>query len=332
MGNGIYILGMGLSGIYAKMANKSAISIDKSRFIDIPTRYIYILNGYENDYARKERRVDILDDIKNVDFKNREIKGLNKTYTYDKLIIALGHSQAYENIDGYENMIKLETSKDADLLKNRLENSNNVVIIGGGYLGVELAGIIKGKKINLINSGKHLLNGININASNYIKNKLENMGVNIIMNERVMHVTTDRVITNNSEILADTVIYAGGITGNKIIKTFDIKQENSRIIVNNKLRSVEYDDVYACGDSMKIMNLNVPLTAFMARKSGEISMKNAMGNDLEFKYTSSGNIINIGGELLLIKSNKFQKNGVIKIIKNYVNKKTDKTIKKLNNN
>ncbi len=323
----IYILGGGLSGIYSKLENKNSILIDKSNYITFSTRLIYIIKGENESYGYKKRNIDINEEVRDIDFSEKTIITENNNYRYDKLIIALGHKQNIDKIKGNEFLYKLETAEDALRIRELCKNAENINIIGGSYLGVELSCIFKNKNVNLIESNNRLLPRSNEKASKYVYDLLKNKNVNIFLNSRVSEVKKDSVITNNNELKSDLTIYSGGISGNGLINNLKIKSKNSRIIVDKYLKSVDYDNVYACGDSM-VMD-DIPMTAEIARESGKIAMKNAMGSQIKFNYKLR-NIINIDNNYILINNNSFIKGFTVKIIKNHVGKNTEHSLKKLN--
>jgi NADH dehydrogenase FAD-containing subunit len=328
MGNNIYILGGGLSGIYAKAVNKNSKLIDKSENITISTRLIDIINGDPESYAYKPRHVDFLDEIAGIDFGNREIAGKSRHYSYDKLIIAIGHTQNFKAIDGYKYIQKLETVEDALTIRNKISISKNITIIGGGYLGVEIASLINGKNVSIIDSNDRLLSRTGTEASKYVTDMLNAMGCNILTSTKVLSVGQKSVNTDKNEIESDLTIYAGGITGNSLINNLDIKSRNSKIVVNKNLQSIQYDDVYAAGDSMSINGYDYPMSAYIARKSGIIAMKNASGSNTNFNVSETGNIININGKYIMVNSKKISKGFLVNQIKKYVNRRTDRTLNK----
>ncbi len=324
----IYILGAGLSGIYSKLENRNAILIDKSDFITLSTRLIYIIRGEDKSYVYKKRNIDINEEVKDINFDKKMIITGNNNYSYDRLIIALGHRQNADKLRGSEFLYKLETVDDVLKIVESSKNAKNINIIGGGYLGVELAGIFKNKHVNLIESNNRLLSGSNEKSSNYVCNLLKNNNVNIILNSRVSEVKENSVIIGNNEIKSDLTIYSGGISGNSLINNLKIKSIGSRIVVDKYLKSVDYDDVYACGDSMTMDN-SIPMTAEIARESGKTAMKNAMGNEIEFNYALR-NIINVADNYILINNNSFIKGFAVKVIKNHVKKNMEDSLRKLN--
>ncbi len=330
MAGNVFILGAGLSGIYSKIQNPQSTLIDKSEHLTISTRLVNVVNGNDKNYAYKPRHVDRNETVRDIDFANRLIVTDKGNISYGKLIIALGHSQGIKPIEGSQYLHKLETVEDAIGMRELIRKSENITIIGGSYLGVELASIMHGKKVNLVESETRILPRAPGSASDYVSNYLKNMGVNIITGSRVTEVKNSTVLLSGKEIESDLTIYAGGISGSPLIENLGIKSENSRIIVNRYLQSVDYDDIYACGDSMKIENKDFPMTAFIARKSGIVAMKNATGSNIEFNDYKSGNILNLNGKYVLIKGNGFSKSPVNGFIKKYVNRKTEKTLEKLN--
>jgi NADH dehydrogenase FAD-containing subunit len=330
MAGNIFILGAGLSGIYSKMQNPQSILIDKSGYLTISTRLVNVVNGTDKSYAYKLRSVDRNETVREIDFANRLIVTDKGNISYGKLIIALGHNQAIYTIKGNQYLHKLETVEEAMTLKELIRKAENITIIGGSYLGVELASIIPGKNVTVIESGPRILKRGPENASIYVSEYLKNAGVNVVTGATVEEVKSNSVLLSDREIKSDLTIYAGGISGNPLIEDMGIKSENSRIIVNKYLQSVDYDDVYACGDSMKIEGKDFPMTAFIARKSGTIAMKNATGSSIEFSDYRRGNILSLNGKYIMIKEGNFSKGAAVGIIKKYVNGKTEKTLEKLN--
>ncbi len=267
--------------------------------------------------------------MKDIDFGNREIITDKGKRSYDKLIIALGHTQRTGNIKGNKNIAKLETIGDALNIYNRSQNAKSIAIIGAGYLGVEIASLMHGKQVAIIDTHERLLNNASPEASDYVSRILQAMNINIMKETNVVEVTDTSVITGKEEIKSDLTIYAGGISGNPLISSLPIKNKNSCILVNTKLRSLAYDDVFACGDSMSIDGKSFPATAFTARKSASIAMKNAMGNNIEFNYGNNGNILNVGNRYILVKQDSYRTGFIVKTIKKYVNGKTEKSLNKL---
>jgi len=315
MKNKVVILGGGIAGISAKMANRDAILIDKNKYMVMAPGLIDIISGYPEKYAMINRNVDIIDNVRNIDFKNKSVILDNRVINYEKLIIALGLSQNYSFINGSDYIYGLASLEEAIKIREKLKISENIVIIGGGYLGVELAGVIKNKNVTIIEKTNKLLNGLPENFYTYAEKYLKENKIKIVYNSTVKSVTKNKVITLDNEYESDLTIFAGGFTGNKIIGNLDITNKNSKIVVNKYLKSVDYDDVYACGDSMAIENENIPASAIIARSSGETAMNNALEYNKEFVCNNFANIIEIGNNYFGTFNNLFINGNIAKIIK-----------------
>ncbi len=313
--NKVVILGGGIAGISAKMVNRDAILIDKNKYMVMAPRLIDIISGYPERYAMVNRNIDIVDNIRNIDFKNKSIVLDNKVINYERLIIALGLSQNYSFINGSEYIYGLSSIENAIKIREKLKTSKNIVIIGGGYLGVEIAGAIKNKNVTIIERTNRILNGLPENFYIYAEKFLKENKIKIVYNSIVKSVTKNKVTTSDNEYKSDLTLFAGGFIGNKIIGNLDITNKNSKIVVDKYLKSIDYDSVYACGDSMAIENENIPMSAIIARSSGETAMYNALGYNKEFIANNFANIIDIGDNYFGTFNNLFINGNIAKFIK-----------------
>jgi len=143
----------------------------------------------------------------------------------------------------------------------------DIVIVGGGPTGVELAGALAEMKsyilpkdyrelnnqevdIYLVQSGDHLLQGMSEKSSKTARKFLEKMGVHVLTGVRVTGYDGAYVAMNNGEkIRTDKVIWAAGICGNE---TPGLEEEcigrGKRLIVDRYHRVEGHEDIYAVGD------------------------------------------------------------------------------------
>jgi len=132
----IVILGGGFAGISAKLYYPKAILVDKSNEFYLTPRYIELLeNSVDLSRVRIHRSVDILAEVKSINFKRKEVITTAGNIKYDKLIITLGYSQEVSRIKGAERYaLKYETLDGVLYLKDRLRSAKSVAILGGGFL------------------------------------------------------------------------------------------------------------------------------------------------------------------------------------------------------
>ncbi|KQB34950.1 hypothetical protein AOG55_08460 [Acidiplasma cupricumulans] len=290
----IVIIGGGIAGVAAKTYNRDAMLVEKSELMTVFPRLIDVASGMDQKFAVIKRNADVYDEVMDIDFKNRKVITKKRKIGYDKLIVALGKSQNYSFLKGKQYIYPMAQLSDAIKLRDSIKNAKNLTIIGGGYLGVELAGSLHGVNIKIIEAGKRLLQGLKNEYHEIALKKLSELGVDVLFNTKVIEVKKDSIITDAGDFKSDVSVFAGGLTGNLLLNDLDITTLNSKIVVDSYLRSVDYDDVYACGDSMAIKNTFTPMSAIIARSSGIRAMANAMGEDLEYKPNNFANIIRVG--------------------------------------
>ncbi|CAF3904170.1 unnamed protein product, partial [Rotaria sp. Silwood1] len=155
-------------------------------------------------------------------------------------------------------------------IQEKIQKSQQILIIGGGPVGIELAGEIATdypeKHITIVHSQKTLLQPNIYNEKIYknIQEQLEKLHINIILNDRIELLNNHYInyieekqtfITKNNKIniTADlTFICTGAHINNRSLLNSSLKSkinpETGRIIVNNYLQIDGYNNIFAIGD------------------------------------------------------------------------------------
>lgn len=204
----------------------------------------------------------------------------------------LGYSQRL--IPGSE---KLENIEDALRIREKLRKAKKVAVLGGGALSVELAGYARelGKEVYLVEERDKLLGFMSKDSSEYAKRRLEEMGVNLYLKTKVEGIDNGTLVTTNGNLKADLVISGVGFKGPEIISRLGLTNVNSRMLVNEYLRSEDFEDVYGAGDCATTKSF-IPMSAQVAVQAGERAMLNAIGNEDKFRYKQLAVIVKIGSE------------------------------------
>lgn len=173
----------------------------------------------------------------------------NGNLEYDDLVVALGGVtfEPFELGDGVE---RFYTAEDAKRVRTRLDPGDEAVIVGGGYVGVELAGELaeSGHEVTVVDASTRPMSNSSDEVSRKILEYMNDVGIVFDGGQRVEEAIEDTVIfEDGSDVEADLVVWAGGISANPVVQnSFDCGRQG--MAVNNGLVSTDYDNVYALGD------------------------------------------------------------------------------------
>ncbi|MBP7477239.1 MAG: NAD(P)/FAD-dependent oxidoreductase [Chitinophagales bacterium] len=297
--------------------------------ISFPLRYI--LNKKDNLQIRLAKVIS-------VDATNQNIETSIGAFSYDYLVIAIGcQTNFFGNEEIKKHAFTLKTTYDAIQIRNHIlqtfeniisadeserEGLLNLIIVGAGPTGVELAGAfaeIKNHilpkdypgidfskfKIILIEGSKNTLNNMSQQAKDASRDYLEKMGVDIITETYVKQYDGEQISFNNgNSIKTKTVIWSAGVIGNTIsgLPTSSIVGGN-RIKVD-RLNAVDgCENIYAIGDIAYMETPKYPkghpqlanVAINQAKNLAANFKKMELGKDLvEFEYKDLGSMATIG--------------------------------------
>lgn len=249
---------------------------------------IDIFTGYE---VLKIDREEKLVTVRN------NLTGDVKNDSYDKLIIASGAKPFLPKINGIENgnVFAVRNIQSADSIKKFIasECPKKAVIIGGGFIGLEMAESLMKNNIEttIIEEYEHILPSMDREMACILEKRIEDKGVKILTNQRVIEISDAgrKVITDSSSLDTDMIIISAGVKPEtKLALEAGIKLgKHSGIIVDDKMRTND-DDIYACGDCCEMKS---PITkefiyrpmGSTANKMGRIAGDAVTGGNLEFR-------------------------------------------------
>lgn len=224
--------------------------------------------------------------------------GLQETYHYDKLVIASGSSPKAPPIPGIrqKNIFQLKTLQDAEELKRAIsETRGNVVIVGGGYIGLEIAEAClyqKVKSIRIVEALPRVLNVFDPEFSEAVQAELEKHGVMVHTGEMVKSFTgTDGnvtgVVTDKGSYDADVVILSIGVSPNTRWAEGIDKLPNGAIITNGAMET-SVKDVYAAGDCATVMHKLLKKPVYFAlgtnaNKQGRLAGDRVLGKKVDLE-------------------------------------------------
>ncbi|SNR16608.1 NAD(P)/FAD-dependent oxidoreductase [Tenacibaculum jejuense] len=180
----------------------------------------------------------------------------NSIQNYDKLVFATGARTFIPPIKGIrqvKHVFTLRNANDVDGIRKALHKTNtkNVVIIGGGYIGLETAASLKklGANVTVLEREQRILARVTTSyLSDFFHNLHKTNSVNIFTKKNVIEITDSKVICEDSSSYdADIIIVGVGIQVNtELAKQVDLKIENGICI--NKRTETSQENIYAIGD------------------------------------------------------------------------------------
>lgn len=355
----VVIIGAGFAGLSIARdlvkQNMQIVLVDKNNYHQFqPLFYQVATAGLEPSSIAFPLR-KIFQNKKNIHIRIANVENISTTeqrvYTslgpirYDYLIIATGcDTNFFGNQQIKENSIPMKSISEALQLRNAiLENFEktltiateeeraaymNIIIVGAGPTGVELAGTLAEMKkhilpkdyaeldftkmnIQLVSSGDRVLETMSSVASAKALEFLEKLGVNVLLDARVVSYDGHNAILDDGRILpSKTVIWAAGIKGNSL-QGIDTQQilPNGRIKVDNYNKILGYENVFAVGDIACMSSTKYPSghpqVAQVALQQGDVLAKNMVAllenkPMKEFQYKDLGSMATVGKNLAVV--------------------------------
>ncbi|MEN6637091.1 MAG: CoA-disulfide reductase [Clostridiaceae bacterium] len=207
--------------------------------------------------------------VERVDFAHKTVYGTTDAgnafaESYDRLLIASGARPRLLSVPGSErkNIFTLKTPKDAEEIRRAIEHKHaDVVIIGGGAIGLELAEAClmqKVKSLRVIEATGQLLPGYDEEFARAAKDELERHSVHVHLQERVTAFSggdaVSCVVTDKGSYDADVVIVSVGIVPNTEFAEGLRKLDNGAIETNEHMQTSE-PDVFAAGDCASVWHM-----------------------------------------------------------------------------
>lgn len=262
---------------------------------------------------------------------------------YDYLVIALGSETNFFGMnEAAKQAFTLKSLGDAIVLRNHVINMLEqadiehedlnlrtslltFVVIGGGFSGVEIVGELNDFVLDsikhfyhnlekakirrvLVNSGARILPEVTEELSEFALQKLRENGIEVILNTRVIDITSQGVKLNDgTDISTQTIIWAGGGKPPSLLSGLSCEHDKSgRLVTNNFLEVIGHtESVMALGDCASITDPNTgkscPPTAQHAIRQGKVAainlistIKDQVNAKKKFDYKTKGVMTLIG--------------------------------------
>lgn len=267
---------------------------------------------------QKKYRVDvrIKNEVTSIDPLHKTVTVMNlqtnQSYneSYDTLVISTGSSPLRPNIPGIDSKrIKtLWTVPDTDMIRELIQNQNikNVAVIGGGFIGLEMAENLQlaGLNVSIIEMLNQVMAPLDYEMAQLLHENITQNGVELYLGDGVSAFSDNEnnvTITLNSgkTVTADLVILSIGVRPNGELAKQAGLTVNARggIVVDEFLRTSDAN-IYAVGDVIEVEDFiskertMVPL-AGPANKQGRIAADNIAGGSETYKGTQGSSVVKV---------------------------------------
>lgn len=365
----VVIVGGGLGGLHLAQSLRNTdfqvVLVDKNNYNQFPPLIYQVASaglepsnisfpfrrmfqGWKNFFFR-------LGEVKSIDPAENAIQTTIGTIHYKYLVLAAGATTNFFGNDNVErHTYPMKTVTEAMSLRNKIfenieraeteDNAErkqalmNIVIVGGGPSGVEIAGVLAEMKktviprdyhdldvdamnIYLVNAGDRLLQAMDLKSSYRAENDLREMGVNIILNKAVVDYKDKTIVLQDGNTIAsETVIWVSGIKANAIEGIpYESVGRGNRIITDiyNKVKGME--NVFAIGDQSFVEgdgeypNGYPQLAQVAIQQAGNLAtniIRMEEGKELKkFRYRNLGIMATIGRKKAVVEIGKLKFGG-----------------------
>lgn len=275
----IVIIGGGISGYAAVKRLEKKIGLEQVLLVE-PREYVEVpfasLRGLvdPSGIGRKMRRPwSEVAPVKRIAAAAQEVRGdeiflsTGERISFAQAIIAVGARWRAANfIQGAGRERIAEREAECDREHDRLKAASSILIIGGGPVGVELAGEVAEsfpeKRISLVQGEKALLPALSAGAGRKAMRVLQELGVRVILDTLLEDRNGSYYDGAGEEYAADIVYPAMGVGANPLpIDDGSALDGRGRIMVDENLRVSGRENLFAVGDANDVPEIKLGATA-----------------------------------------------------------------------
>lgn len=352
----IVVLGAGFGGLEAILALERRFQRDKRVELTLVSDHNYflftpLLPQIVSSYIeprhivqslraiRRQRAFRILRAVATgIDLARRELQLSTGPLPYDYLVLAPGSRTDFFGIPGAaEHCFPLKGLEEAVELRDHLldlfEHANHerdparkrelltLVVVGGGYTGVELVaelhdlvsryiartyrGIEAGDvRLVLLEATEDVLQGVDPELADRARQKLAREGIQVRAGARVTRLSSGVVEINGKEQLrAGVVIWTAGVRAHRLVESLPVEKDGAgRLVVNSYLQLAQYPRVFVIGDAAVVEKAapgGSPRVAPVAMAQGRLAAENIAraidGRMLApYEYEPPGMLVSLG--------------------------------------
>jgi NADH:ubiquinone reductase (H+-translocating) len=304
---------------------------------------------------REQKNATVLmAEVNGIDPVARTVSTNAGPFAFDFLVIATGARNSYfghhhwtelaPGLKRIEDATRIRRNilsafEEAELARDDSERKRllTFVIIGGGPTGVEMAGAIaeiarqtlardfrridpRTARIVLIEAGPRLLPTFSEQHSNYARDALTAMGVDVMTSSPVLECHRGGVDLANGHIAAASIIWAAGIMASPAAQWLSAERDRGgRVVVRSDLSLPRFDNIFVIGDTAAVKDAAgqpVPGLASAAKQMGKyvgrLIRARVAGQSLPpFRYRNEGSLATVGRRAAVVELGRIHLEGFV---------------------
>jgi nitrite reductase (NADH) large subunit len=255
-------------------------------------------------YQEKGIRLHLGEGIEEIDPEKREVRNARgRRYGYDRLLLATGGYSFIPPIQGVdkEGVFALRSIADARRIKEYAKQASDVVLIGGGLLGLEAGNGLRksGLKVRVVEFFPRLLpRQMDVPGAEMLKRQMEEMGFTFYLGVKSREIVgatkvEGLALEDGTVIPCGMIIISAGVRPNlKLARGLGLESDKG-VIVNDRMET-EIASVYVAGDLIQHRGRFYGIW-LAAERQGEIAGINMAGGEAVYEGTVMSNRLKVVG-------------------------------------
>ncbi|WP_312227711.1 NADH:flavorubredoxin reductase NorW [Pseudescherichia sp.] len=227
--------------------------------------------------------------VTDIDAAAHVVKAGDRSWQYDKLVLATGASAFVPPVEGRELMLTLNSQREYRACETALRDAQRVMIVGSGLIGTELAMDFcrAGKAVTLVDQAASILPMLMPpEVSSRLQHRLTDMGVQLLLKSQLQRLeeTADGIrvqLDRSRSVEVDAVVAATGLRAETALAQRAGAATHRGVKVDSYLQTTQ-PDIYALGDCAEI-NGNVLPFLQPIQLSAIYLAKNLLGGRVPLK-------------------------------------------------
>ncbi|MGE3620404.1 MAG: FAD-dependent oxidoreductase [Acidimicrobiia bacterium] len=251
---------------------------------------------------REQHRIDVRTrhEVTGIDLAARQVevhddlRQRTLTMGFDQLVVATGARPVRPDLPGLdgEDVLGVQTLGDAQRLleRARLTGARRVVVVGGGYIGLEMAEafVRRGASVTLVEASDQVMGTLDPDVAGHLLGPMRSLGIDVRLGAAVEGVTPGEVATSAGPVPADLVVLGLGVRPNvELAAEAGVALGPTGAIAVDRRQATSAEGVWAAGDCAEAVHLvsgravNVALGT-VANKTGRTAGINIGGGYATF--------------------------------------------------